>query len=127
MTETDIIKKIYIIKTDTKQWLKFSIFPSTDLTRKMSTGVVALDEDEVRRLYVALTAFFEKGDLPEYCEIKDLRNMQRKQLENNRFERPRVAPASAESIQRENLLAEGRLPQQTMGDVAEIRKKSEVN
>ena len=122
--ELDTISKIYIVKHETGDYIKMNIYPSKDLLKKMPSGTVALDVAESRRLFAALRAYFENTDYPPYMEVKDLRQLQRSRLENNRFERERVSvPMNAQRIQEENMRNEGRLPEKTLGDIAEIKKK----
>lgn len=127
--QLDIINKIYIVLSPEGTFIKFNLWPSSDLKSKMALGTVAMREDEAMRLYAGLRAHFENTELPDYVAIKDLRQMKKV---NDEFrikrEQSKTEPISAEQMQRENLMAEGRLEPQPLGEVAEIkRKKEETN
>ena len=122
--QLDSIGKIYIVLSSNATFVKFNIFPSDELKKKMAIGTVAMTEDEAMRLFAGLRAHFEKTDLPDYVEVKDLRGMQRV---NDAFrvkkEESKTIPISAEEIQKQNMAADGRLQPQELGEIAEIKKK----
>jgi hypothetical protein len=104
----------FVISSDAK-YVKFSIFPSTDLKKKMAIGAVALEEAEAMKLYAGLRAYFENAELPDYCEVKDLRGMQKVNAEFKVLNEARTrseAPISAADLQQQNMKAEGRTPVQ---------------
>ena len=119
--QLDVIGKMYFILTADSTLLKFNLFPEKEAGRRMAVGTFAIREDEAMRLYAALRAWFEKAPLPEYAELKDLRNVQKANAEFKvKQEAQKTAPISAEQIQRQNMAADGRQP---IGDDAEIKKE----
>jgi hypothetical protein len=119
--QLDTFTRINWIQSTDGNYLKMSIYPTTDLTKKMSIGVVTLDENETRRLFVALQAILEKREAPEYVRFVDMRGMQKVSAEFRvkREEANRSEPLSAQDIQAQNMKAEGRL------ETDETKKKKE--
>lgn len=121
--QLDTFGKVFFIQHTQGNFVKFQVYPSTDLQRKMSIGTVTLDEPEALRLYEILKAIVEKRSHPS-VEIKDMRAMKKA---NDEFrikkEQTEEAVISAEDLQKQNLSAEGRLEPQEIGAVAEIVKK----
>jgi hypothetical protein len=119
--DLDVIKKMYVILSEDGNFIKLSVCPQRD-TKRMTTGIVVLEENEARRLSTMIQDHLE-GRPNQAVEIKDIRKMQRVNQEFRvRTEIP-VSPVSAETLQQENLKAEGRLEPQTIGDIAEIKRK----
>jgi hypothetical protein len=121
-----IFGKLFIVHHAEGTYLKFNVFPNSDIKKIMAIGTVAMEENEARRLYQAMKSYFEHLDFPEGVEVKDMRNMQRVSAEFRvrKDQANRAAPISAQAIQEQNFKAEGRMEKQ-MGDVAEIKKKKE--
>jgi hypothetical protein len=122
--QLDTFGKVFLVQHTQGNFVKFQIYPTTDLKRKMAIGTIALDESEMLRLYQVLQAIVEKREHPS-VEVKDMRGLKKANDEYRvRTEQAnRSEPISAEEIQRQNLVAEGRLEPQEIGAVAEVVKK----
>lgn len=106
--QLDVIGRIYIVLSSNGTFIKFNVFPSNEL-KKMAIGTIGLREEEAMKLYAALRAHFEKTEYPDYCEVKDLRGMQKVNAEFKvKQEAQKSTPISAEEIQKQNMKAEGR-------------------
>jgi len=123
--QIDTFDKIYIVKHADGTYLKVNILPGKLVRNKMPIGTLAMDEPDFKEFYLALKAYFENLEYPPCLKLMDMRGMKKanaefrvKQEQANRSE-----PLSAEMIQRQNLVAEGRLEPQEIGAVAEVVKK----
>lgn len=108
--ERDVINNIYVILHSEGIFIKVNIFPEKNPGKRMVIGTVVFKEDEARRVYAALRAFFEKTEYPEYLKTIDMRGMQKASQEFRvRTEVPKSAPLTAEQIQQQNFEMEKRL------------------
>jgi len=126
--DIDVTGKVYIVRTTAGDFVRVNIFPQREASKRMKIGTFMLEEKEAMKLAMGIYTYFTKSELLDYVEVKDMRGMKKandqfrvKQEQANRSE-----PISAEEIQRQNLVAEGRLEPQEIGAVADIVKKKNI-
>lgn len=104
--QIDVFGKIYIVKHSQGCFFKIIWYPKSDFQKKMAIGITAMEENEAKRLYDGLKAYFEGTPLPEYVSVKNMQKIA-KVTEDSRI-KPEYFDMKAEEIQKENLVAEGR-------------------
>jgi hypothetical protein len=126
--QIDTFDKIYIVKHAKGTYLKVNVLPGKEVRNKMPIGTLVMAEGDFRNFYLALKAYFENQEYPPCLKIVDMRNMQRvsDEFRVKKDEANRSEPISAESIQIQNMKADGRLEPQSLGDVAEIKTKKVI-
>lgn len=104
--QIDVFGKLYVVKHPQGCFFKLIWYPKADLKKRMAIGTTAMDEEEAKRLYLGLKAYFENMPLPDYVAVKDMTKVIKPREDSSIS--PEVLDFKAEDLQKENLLAEGR-------------------